>query len=61
MATIFDVEKSSNGDYSGRTKIWHDVSEKSCGVTFDYGRKYSVPARINEDGELETDQCLLGW
>jgi len=60
MATIFDVAKSSNGEYSGRTKIWHNISNKACGVTFDYGKKYSVPARVNDDGDLETDQCLMG-
>ena len=61
MATIFDVTSSSDSSVSGRTKIWHNVSEASCGVTFDYGRKYSVPARYDEDGALETDSCLMGW
>ncbi len=60
MATIFDVKRSSNGAVSGRTRIWHNVSEDNCGVTFDYGKKYSVPARYDEEGELETDACLIG-
>ena len=61
MATIFDVTSSSDPSIKGRTKIWHNVSEDSCGVTFDYGKKYSVPARQSEEGELETDSCLMGW
>ncbi len=60
MATIFDVADSSDPDISGRTAVWHTVDEDSCGVTFDYGKKYSVPARYNDDGELETDSCLMG-
>jgi hypothetical protein len=61
MATIFDVKQSSDPDISGRTKVWHNVKEDLCGVTFDYGKKYSVPARYGENGELETDACLMGW
>lgn len=60
MATIFDVTQASDPSIGGRTKVWHNVSEESCGVTFDYGRKYSVPARYDENGELETDSCLMG-
>lgn len=60
MATIFDVTQASDSTIRGRTKIWHNVSEESCGVTFDYGKRYSVPARYDAQGELETDSCLLG-
>lgn len=58
MATVFDVKESNDGDVSGRTRVWHDVSEAKCGVSFDYGKKYTVAARRNDEGELETDQCL---
>ncbi len=58
QATIMDVAKSSDG-VKGRTRIWHTTSEKSCGVTFDYGRTYEVAVRTTEDGEFETDQCLM--
>ncbi len=58
QATIMDVAKS-NDDVKGRTRIWHTTSEKSCGVTFDYGRTYEVAVRRAEDGEFETDQCLM--
>ena len=59
MATIFDVKYSDDSTISGRTRLWHDVSEENCGVTFDYGKKYSVMARWGENGELETDSCLM--
>ncbi len=61
QATIMDVAKSSDGDndIQGRTRIWHTTSEKSCGVRFDYGRTYKVAVRTTEDGEFETDQCLI--
>jgi hypothetical protein len=58
QATIMDVAKSSE-DVKGRTRIWHTTSEKSCGVTFDYGRTYEIAVRTTEDGEFETDQCLM--
>jgi hypothetical protein len=60
MATIFDVKYSDDSKIHDRTRVWHDVSEDKCGVTFDYGRKYIIAARWDENGELETDQCLLG-
>lgn len=61
MATIFDVKSSSSSKISGETKVWHNVSEQACGVTFDYGKKYTVAARYDEENELETDSCLMGW
>ena len=60
MATIFDVKYSDDSTISGRTPVWHDVSAENCGITFDYGKKYSVMARWGENGELETDRCLMG-
>jgi hypothetical protein len=58
QATIMEVVKSTE-DIKGRTRIWHTTSEKSCGVRFDYGRTYKVAVRTTEDGEYETDQCLM--
>ncbi len=59
MATVFDVKSSNNGDVDGRTRLWHTTAPSSCGVTFDYGKKYSVAARRSDDGDLETDKCLM--
>lgn len=61
MATVFDIKNASDASFSGRTSVWHDVSDAQCGVTFDYGKKYSVAARRGENGDLETDRCLMGW
>ncbi|WP_428410217.1 hypothetical protein [Hyphococcus sp.] len=60
MATIFDVKSSSDASVSGRTAVWHNIDEDACGVSFDYGKKYTVYARRDDDGELETDSCLMG-
>jgi hypothetical protein len=59
QATIFDIFRASRGDHSDRTKIWHSTNTNKCGVVFDYGRRYVVAARENEDGALETDKCLM--
>lgn len=58
MATIFDVDWSSDGDFEGRTRLWHNADPATCGVSFDYGKKYTVAARRSGD-ELETDKCLM--
>lgn len=58
MATIFDVEWSSDGEVEGRTRVFHNSDPATCGVSFDYGKKYSIAARWS-DGELETDKCLM--
>lgn len=60
MATIFDVSSSSDEGVTGRTEVWHAFGEAACGVSFDYGKKYTVSARWSEDGEIETDACLMG-
>lgn len=60
MATIFDVKSSDDSSVSGRTAVWHNIDEDSCGVSFDYGKKYTVRARWSESEELETDACLMG-
>lgn len=60
MATIFDVKSSNTSSVSGRTPVWHHISDDACGVSFDYGKKYTVYARWGENKELETDSCLMG-
>lgn len=59
QATIFDVAHSSNDGVKGRTKVWHSTLVGQCGVSFDYGRRYTLAARKNETGELETNECLM--
>ncbi|WP_411818944.1 hypothetical protein ABFZ85_07735 [Hyphococcus formosus] len=59
MATIFDVKSSNDPSYSGRTRVWHETTEDKCGITFDYGRKYSVTVRVIDGDQLETDRCLM--
>ena len=62
QATIFDAPKSKLPDGSvidGRVRVWHINNEAKCGVTFDYGKKYSVAVNRNEDGEFETNACLM--
>lgn len=58
MATIFDVKSSSDPKVIGRTRVWHETTEDKCGITFDYGRKYSVAVRVIDGDVLETDSCL---
>jgi hypothetical protein len=54
QATVF--EKRGSGE---RFKVFHNTSRSGCGVTFDYGKNYSVPARKTEDGVFETNFCLV--
>lgn len=56
QATIFEVASGINP--GGRVKIWHSTIEAQCGVTFEYGRKYKIVARQDDEGLLETDACL---
>lgn len=64
QATIFNVLKTravkqTDPLTGARIRVLHTTSPKSCGVTFDYGKRYAVPVRKTEAGELETDFCLL--
>lgn len=59
QTTIFDVTQASNNETSGRTRIWHSTLVGQCGVTFDYGRRYTLAVRKSETGQLETDECLM--
>ena len=59
QATIFDVARASEQGVRGRTRLWHTTIIEQCGVTFEYGRRYTVAARKTEAGDLETDECLM--
>ena len=59
QATIIDIPPGASSVASGRTRIWHSNDLKACGVEFDYGKKYSIPVRQSDDGEFETDKCLM--
>ena len=56
-ATIFTIARGET-DVKGRTKIWHTIRTRSCGVNFDYGKKYKIAVRKTEEG-FETDACLM--
>ncbi len=58
QATFFNVFVSDEKQLRGRTKVWHLTDPDNCGISFDYGRQYSIAVRKNDEGELETDLCL---
>lgn len=60
-ATVFDVAPVTiaGKQLFGRTRVWHGGSPQSCGVSFEYGKRYDIPVRKTEKGRLETDQCLI--
>ncbi len=57
QATIFRVVKTYKGEVSNPAKVWHMTAAEKCGVTFDYGKRYTVTAIAVGDG-LETNWCL---
>ncbi len=59
QATIFDIKPNNKVDIEGRTRIWHSTNKSQCGLTFDYGLQYSLIVRRTEEGDLETDACLM--
>ncbi len=62
QATIINlVEPDDDANVSAgeRARVWHKTKSEQCGVTFDYGRKYKIPARKTEQGQFETDLCLM--
>lgn len=59
QATIFDIVEASGGDAAGRTRVWHLTDPDRCGVAFDYGLSYTLAARRTDEGDLETDACLM--
>jgi len=59
QATIFDVAQAVEDVAAGRTRVFHTTNAEDCGISFDYGRRYSVAVRRTEADELETDACLM--
>lgn len=59
QATIFDITPGNPYGVSGRTRIYHSTDTNKCGVLFDYGSKYLLRVRKTENGEFETDKCLM--
>ena len=57
QATIFRVVKTLKGEVASPARIWHVTAPENCGVTFDYGKRYTVVA-INNDGAFETNWCV---
>ncbi len=66
QATIFNISRSDDHEFKGRTKIWHSTRKSQCGMNFNYGSKYKLVVRKLENdpdddkknGGIETDQCL---
>jgi hypothetical protein len=58
QATIFRLIRAVKGEVSGPVKVWHVTNPDKCGVTFDYGKEYTVIAR-KKNNALETDFCLM--
>lgn len=59
QATIFRVLKGKSADVSDPAKVWHVTDPAKCGVSFDYGKRYTVTAVKKENGELETSYCVM--
>ncbi|MEO0695121.1 MAG: hypothetical protein AAFY84_03395 [Pseudomonadota bacterium] len=57
QATIFTVSRSDDADIAGTVKVWHVTKPEDCGLTFDYGRQYTVRVKKASDG-LETSWCI---
>lgn len=58
QATIFRAVRVRAGEAENPAYVWHATDREACGLSFDYGRQYTVRARRSEDG-LETDACLM--
>ncbi len=58
QATIFRILKGPK-DLASPVKIWHVTKPEKCGLSFDYGKRYTVVA-VKRDDELETNWCLMG-
>ncbi len=57
QTTIFSVLRSSSPDIKGEVGVWHSTNPKDCGVSYDYGRRYTVRI-VRRNDRLETDYCL---
>lgn len=58
QATVFKGVRVRAGEAENPARVWHATDRKACGLSFDYGRQYTVRARMSADG-LETDACLM--
>jgi hypothetical protein len=59
QATIFRVQKGMGADVPELVKVWHVTNPAKCGVKFDYGKRYTIVAEKNSNGELETSYCVM--
>lgn len=59
QATIFRVLKGKSADVPELAKVWHVTNPAKCGVKFDYGKRYTIIAKKNSNGELETSYCVM--
>ncbi|MBB5517480.1 hypothetical protein [Amphiplicatus metriothermophilus] len=59
QATVFRLIRADDPALKTPVKVWHPIESERCGLSFDYGRQYTLAARRTEKGALETDQCLL--
>lgn len=59
QATVFRLIRADDPSLESPVKVWHPVESERCGLSFDYGRQYTLVVRRTEKGALETDQCLL--
>ncbi len=59
QATIFRVLKGKSADVPETAKVWHVTNPAKCGVKFDYGKRYTIVAKKNSNGELETSYCVM--
>ncbi len=58
QASVFRVVRSADESLKTPVKIWHSTEMAKCGVSFDYGKEYTI--RVRKEGErLETDYCLM--
>ena len=58
QTTLFRLIKFIEGEAETPVRVVHLTNSDDCGVTFDYGRQYTIRAKRVE-GVLETDQCLM--
>ena len=58
QATVFRVLAADGIEAATPFKVWHLSGDQRCGVSFDYGKGYTVGLRRVGD-EYETDECLM--
>ena len=58
QATIFSVNGAAGLGLKNPVQIWHVTDPDNCGVSFDYGKEYTVIVR-KAGKEFETNLCLM--